>query len=105
MDIGVSSITVSEMTYGVEKSRNAEQNRIALLQFLSPLEISPYDASAANHYGEIRSLLEKAGQPIGALDTLIAAHARSLDATLVTNNEKEFSRVPGLKTENWLHAS
>ncbi|MFQ5627839.1 MAG: type II toxin-antitoxin system VapC family toxin, partial [bacterium] len=100
-DIGISSITLSEMEYGVEKSQKKEQNRIALLQFVSPLEIISYDAMAARHYGEIRNALEKIGQPIGALDMLIAAHARSLGVTLITNNVKEFSRVPNLKIENW----
>lgn len=101
-DIGISSITLSEMDYGVEKSQKKEQNRIALLQFVSPLEIASYDATAARHYGEIRSALQKKGQTIGALDMLIAAHARSLNATLVSNNENEFSRVPNLKIENWM---
>ena len=100
-DIGISSITLSEMEYGVEKSQKKEQNRIALLQFVSPLEIISYDTMSARHYGVIRSALEKIGQPIGALDMLLAAHARSLDITRVTNNKKGFSRVPNLKIENW----
>ena len=101
-DIGISTITLSELEYGVEKSLRKEQNRLALLQFLSPFEIILYAASAAKHYGEIRSSLERTGQPIGALDMLIAAHALSLDLTLVTNNVKEFSRVPNLKIANWI---
>ncbi|MFQ5638898.1 MAG: type II toxin-antitoxin system VapC family toxin [bacterium] len=101
-DIGISSITMSELAYGVEKSLKKEQNKIALLLFISPLEITPYADPAAQHYGEIRSALEKIGQPIGALDMLIAAHARSLNVTLVTNNTKEFERVPDLKVENWV---
>ncbi|NIR69195.1 type II toxin-antitoxin system VapC family toxin [candidate division KSB1 bacterium] len=100
-DVGISTITLSELMYGVEKSQRKRQNRLALLQFLATLEIVPYDALAAEHYGVIRSELERAGQPIGALDMLIAAHARSLNLTVVTNNVKEFSRVPALKIANW----
>lgn len=101
-DIGVSSITLSELEYGVEKSINREQNREALIGFLAPLEIAPYDDLAAYHYGDIRARLEKAGRPVGAMDLLIAAHARSLAVPLVTNNVSEFKRIPGLSVENWL---
>jgi len=101
-DVGLSSITLSELEYGVEKSQHKVQNKIALAQFVTPLQIAPYDDLAAKHYGEIRFYLEKKGQAIGALDLLIAAHALSLNSSLVTNNEKEFSRVPGLKIENWI---
>ena len=101
-DIGLSSITLNELEYGVEKSQHKVQNKIALAQFVTPLQIPPYDDLAAKHYGEIRCDLEKRGQSIGALDLLIAAHTLSLNSTLVTNNEKEFSRVPGLKIKNWL---
>lgn len=100
-DICLSSITLSELEYGVEKSQKKKQNRLALFQFLVPFEILPYDEMAAQHYGIIRSKLEKMGQPLGALDMLIAAHARSLNLILVTNNVKEFQRVPGLRIENW----
>jgi tRNA(fMet)-specific endonuclease VapC len=101
-DIGISTITLSELEYGVEKSQNKQQNKIALLQFLTPLEIVPYDDLAAKAYGRIRHVLEREGQPIGALDMLIAAHALSLNSILVTNNEREFPKVPELKVENWL---
>jgi tRNA(fMet)-specific endonuclease VapC len=101
-DIGVSSITVAELTYGVQKSRLRAQNQEALLQFLSPLVISEFDADAAFSYGQIRAELESQGTLIGPLDTLIAGHAVSLGATLVTNNEREFSRVPDLVLENWV---
>jgi tRNA(fMet)-specific endonuclease VapC len=101
-DIGVSSITVSELEYGVEKSSNRQQNREALMAFLGPLEIAPYDDLAAHHYGDIRACLERAGRPVGAMDLLIAAHARSLSIPLVTNNVSEFRRIPGLLIENWL---
>jgi tRNA(fMet)-specific endonuclease VapC len=101
-DVGISSITLSELEYGVEKSARPDANREALLGFLSPLEIAPYDDLAANHYGSIRAELERLGQPIGAMDLLIAAHARSLAVPLVTNNLREFSRIDGLTLENWL---
>ena len=99
--IGISSITLSELIYGVSKSSKPEQNRMALTQFVAPLEILPYDDEAAQYYGDLRVHLEKRGTPIGALDMLIAAHALSIDCTLVTNNEKEFIRVPELKIVNW----
>jgi len=100
-DLGISSIALSELEYGVEKSSNPVQNRVALMQFLAGIDIVVYDAMAARHYGEIRTYLESSGQVIGAMDMLIAAHARSLGVILVTNNEKEFVRVPELKIENW----
>jgi len=100
-DVGISTITLSELSYGVEKSQRRAQNRIALAAFVTPLEIVPYDDQAAQAYGKIRSFLETQGQPLGPLDMLIAAHALSLNCTLVTNNVKEFSRVPELPIENW----
>jgi len=100
--IAISSITLSELEYGAMKSENPNQNRIALSQFVAPLEISPYDDDAAQSYGNIRAFLEKQGTPIGSLDMLIAAHAISANCTLVTNNEREFSRVPHLRIENWI---
>ncbi len=100
-DIGVSAITAAELAYGVAKSGSA-RNRAALEKFLAPLEIAQFDAPAFWHYGEIRARLERRGKPIGALDTLIAAHALALGTTLVTNNEAEFSRVDGLRIENWV---
>jgi tRNA(fMet)-specific endonuclease VapC len=100
-DLGISSVVLSELEYGAEKSSNPVQNRVALMQFLAGIDIAGYDAAAARHYGEIRTYLESNGQIIGAMDMLIAAHARSLGVMLVTNNEKEFGRVPGLKIENW----
>ena len=100
-DVAVSAITVSELEYGVEKSAIPVRNRIALAQFLTPLDVVPYSAAAAYHYGCLRSVLEARGQTIGSLDMLIAAHALSLQYVLVTNNEDEFSRIEGLRTENW----
>ena len=100
--VGISSITLSELSYGVSKSSKPEQNRLALTQFVAPLEILAYDDEAAQYYGNIRALLEKQGTPIGSLDMLIAAHTLSLDCILVTNNEKEFNRIPNLKIDNWV---
>jgi tRNA(fMet)-specific endonuclease VapC len=100
-EIGISSITLSELEYGAAKSVKPEQNKLALTQFLAPIEVLPYDDSAALRYGPLRAHLERKGTPIGSLDLLIAAHALSLECVLVTNNESEFKRVPGLKVENW----
>ena len=100
-EIGVSSITVAELQYGVEKSQRPAQNRRALRQFLIPLVIADFDEQAAHAYGKARTALEAQGTPIGALDTLIAAHALSLGVTLVTNNTREFSRVADLRLANW----
>jgi len=99
--VGISTITLAELRYGVEKSSRPEQNTLALHQFLLPLEIHDFDALAAEDYGAIRAKLEKGGTPIGPMDTLIAAHAMALNLTLVTNNEREFQRVQGLRIENW----
>ena len=99
--IAISSITLSELEYGVMKSAKPDQNQIALSQFVAPLEILSYGDDAALHYGNLRAFLEKQGTPIGSLDMLIAANALSINCTLVTNNEKEFSRVPGLRIANW----
>ena len=98
--IGISSIVASELWFGVEKSASAK-NAKALTQFLSPLEIAPYDEAATQTYGRIRAALEVKGKTIGPLDTLIAAHALALDVTLVTNNSTEFRRVTGLRIVDW----
>ena len=100
--IGISSITLSELLYGVSKSSKPGQNKIALMQFIAPLEILPYGDEAAQYYGDLRAHLEKQGTPIGSLNMLIAAHALSIACTLVTNNEKEFIRIPNLKIDNWV---
>lgn len=99
--VGISSITLSELLYGVSKSSKPEQNQMALAQFVAPLEILPYGDDAAQYYGNLRAHLEKQGTPIGSLDMLIAAHALSIDCILVTNNEKEFNRIPSSKIDNW----
>jgi tRNA(fMet)-specific endonuclease VapC len=99
-DIGISSISAAELAYKVAKSGSAK-NQQALAKFLSPLEISSFGEDAFWQYGTLRALLESLGTPIGSLDTLIAAHALALGATLVTNNTREFERVPNLHLENW----
>ncbi|MDO9584816.1 MAG: type II toxin-antitoxin system VapC family toxin [Desulfomicrobium sp.] len=99
--IAISSITFSELMFGAAKSSRPEQNRIALTQFVAPLEVVPYDDTAAQRYGDLRACLERQGTPIGSLDMLIAAHALALNCVLVTNNVKEFARVPQLRMENW----
>ncbi len=102
-EIGISSITVAELQFGVQKSQQPAQNQEALDQFLLPLAIVAFDYDAAVTYGRIRTQLERAGTPIGALDTLIAAQALCSDSILVTSNLKEFSRVPQLKVEDWIN--
>jgi tRNA(fMet)-specific endonuclease VapC len=104
-EIGISAITVSELQYGAVKSQYRNKNEIRLQEFLTPFEILNYDQNAALTYGDIRSQLEKQGRPIGPLDLLIAAHAMSLDLTLITNNVKEFKRIKKLKVENWVRHS
>ncbi len=101
-EIGISSITLAELQYGVAKSQAQERNAEALSEFLISFEILPFSEAATQVYGSIRTLLERRGKIIGAMDLLIAAHAVSLDAVLVTNNVKEFERVPDLKVENWV---
>ena len=100
-EIGVSVITVSELRYSVHKSAHRQQNSRALEQFLLPLEVVGFSEEATKDYGRIRAALERQGTPTGPLDTLIAAHALSLGTTLVTNNTREFERVPGLRIEDW----
>ena len=101
-DVCISSVTLAEMEYGVFKSLMPEQNQLALMLFLSGIQIEPFDSKAAFEYGKIRAALTKKGTPIGANDLLIAAHARALDLILVTNNTREFERVEGLRLENWV---
>jgi len=100
-DIGISSITLAELRYGVSKSKYAEKNASALNEFIIPLEVVSFDDIATQAYGDIRAALELAGTPIGAMDMLIAAHAVSLGVNLVTNNTREFSRIPGLTFLDW----
>ena len=100
-EVGVSSVTVAELRYGAEKSSRPEQNLEALGRFLLPLEVLAFGGEAAAAYRRVRAALERADTPIGPLDTLIAAHAASVSVTLVTNNTREFQRVPGLEVEDW----
>ena len=100
-EIGVSSITVGELAYGVQRSRDVGKNRSALEQFLLPLTILPFDRAAALEYGNVRASLAEQGRPSGPLDTLIGAQALASNLTLVTNNVREFRRIPGLAVENW----
>ena len=102
-EIGISAITLSELEYGVYKSTQPDKNKLALMSFLAPIEIMPFNTNAAKEYGEIRATLEKYGTPIGPLDNLIAAHAKALNCTLVTNNENEFKRIKNLSIENWVN--
>ncbi|MEA1893360.1 MAG: type II toxin-antitoxin system VapC family toxin [Campylobacterota bacterium] len=101
-DISLSTITVSELYYGAYKSEYIEKNLLALEHFLQPFNIIEYDLKASIEYGQIRATLEKQGNIIGGLDMQIAAHARSLDMTLITNNTKEFIRVENLVIDNWV---
>ena len=101
-DIGISAITLAELEYGAAKSSRPNQNREALRGFISPLEVASFDSSATAAYGRIRALLERKGLIIGSMDLAIAAHAISLGVRLITNNEAEFKRVPGLPVDNWI---
>ncbi len=101
-DIGISTITLSELEYGVAKSSHKSKNEEALSKFIMPLEILEFDSAAASVYGKLRAELEINGKPIGSMDMLIAAHALSLNVILVTNNEKEFTRIKNLQVENWV---
>ena len=101
-EICISSVTYAELCYGVEKSKQKERNRLALLLFLSEISIVPYSAKAAEEYGIIRMSLEQKGTPIGPMDLLIASHAKALGVSLVTNNLKEFQRIRTLQVEDWL---
>lgn len=97
----ISSITLAELEYGMKHSSDPAKNESALLRFLAPLSILPFGAAAASEYGGIRAYLQSKGTPIGPLDMLIAGHATAENLVLVTNNVKEFMRVPDLEIENW----
>jgi len=100
-EIAISTVTLSELEYGIAKSLHQHRNREALEQFLIPIEILPFDEMASKCYGLIRANLEKRGLPIGSMDLMIAAHVLSLKVPLVTNNTREFSRVEGLELQDW----
>ena len=100
--ICISAITLAELAHGVEKSAAREKNRAALLRFLTILTVLPFDDLAAAEYGEVCADLQRKGTPIGTMDMLIAAHAKTEGLILVTNNTREFERVQGLTLENWV---
>jgi tRNA(fMet)-specific endonuclease VapC len=102
-ELAVSSVTLAELRYGADKSQRPEQNHAALDAFLVPLAVVDFDSHAASHYGRLRADLERHGNPIGPLDTMIAASALSSGLPEVTNNTAEFSHVPGLQVEDWTH--
>lgn len=98
----ISSVSLMELVYGAEKSSNPERNLTEIEGFISRIDVIPYDDIAANHTGQIRAELAELGTPIGPYDQMIAGHARSQGLILVTNNMREFERVPGLRLENWV---
>lgn len=98
----ISSMTLAELRYGVAKSQYHQKNQVALDEFILPLEVADFDEAAADYYGRLRAGQERQGTPIGALDTMIAGHALSLNVALVTNNSREFSRVAGLQLLDWV---
>lgn len=100
--MAISAITLAELMHGVEKSSQPDANLAVVEDFCSRLEVLPYTTKAAQHYGSIRAALERNGQPIGVNDLHIAGHARSEGLVLVTNNVREFDRVPALQVENWI---
>lgn len=101
-NIFISAIVLAELYYGAARHPKGVVIRREIDDFVSRMAVLPWDESAADHYGAVRSSLEKAGTPVGAMDMLIAAHARSCGATLVTNNLREFTRISGLTTVNWV---
>ena len=98
----ISAITLSELEFGIENSDYKEKNRIALMEFLTIIGIKHFDEKAAKEYGIVKKYLKDQKCLIGPMDMLIAAHAKSLNMVLATNNTKEFARVSGLKVENWV---
>lgn len=100
--MAISSITLMELLYGAEKSTNPERNLKVVESFASRLEVLDFGVHAAQHAGQIRAELARSGRPIGPYDQMIAGHARSLGLIVVTNNEREFQRVLGLRVENWV---
>jgi tRNA(fMet)-specific endonuclease VapC len=98
----ISSIVLMELLYGAERSGKPQHNRVEVEQFAARLQVLPFDEDAAGHAAEIRAVLERDGRSIGSYDLLIAGHARSRGLVVVTGNLGEFSRVPGLRAEDWL---
>ena len=100
--IGISSVTLGELVFGAEHSQQVERNLADIEALIARLEVLPFDEAAAYHFGQIRAELYRTGRPIGPYDMMIAGHARAAGLKLVTNNVKEFERVPGLLLENWI---
>jgi tRNA(fMet)-specific endonuclease VapC len=98
----ISSVTLGELHYGAEKSARRAENLMAIEHFVARLDVLPFAEKAAAHYGQVRAELERVGTPCGPHDMQIGAHARSEGLIVVTNNMREFSRMPGLRVENWL---
>ena len=98
----ISTITLAELHYGAEKSQRKAINTLAIERFLEGIDVLPFSPEAAAHYGQIRAGLERAGAPASSPDMLIGAHARSEGLTLITNNRREFDRIPDLRVENWV---
>jgi tRNA(fMet)-specific endonuclease VapC len=99
--VGISSITLGELAFGAAKSSRPREAHEALGEFLLALELATFDEGAATQYGNVRASLARRGRPIGPLDTLIGSHAHALNITLVTHNTREFSRIEGLRLEDW----
>lgn len=102
--MSISTVTLMELIYGAEKSANPERNLADVEGFAARLEVLPYDTQAAAHSGQLRAELARMGKPIGPYDQMIAGHARAQGLILVTNNLREFERVPGLRVEDWVNA-
>jgi tRNA(fMet)-specific endonuclease VapC len=102
--MGISTVTLGELVFGAEHSQQVERNLADIEAFTARLEVLPFDNKAAYHFGQIRATLYRIGQPIGPYDMMIAGHARASGLNLITNNVKEFERVPGLLLENWSQA-
>ncbi|CAB1081355.1 VapC toxin protein [Olavius algarvensis Delta 1 endosymbiont] len=100
--MGISSVTLGELVFGAEHSKQVERNLADIEALTARLEVLPFDEAAAYHFGQIRAELYRMGRPIGPYDMMIAGHARACGLKLVTNNVKEFERVRGLIIENWL---
>ncbi|VAW88501.1 VapC toxin protein [hydrothermal vent metagenome] len=98
----ISAITKGELIYGAEKSSQPERNLTDIERLIARLEVAPFEDHASEHFGQLRAELYRIGKPIGPYDMMIAGHARAMGLILVTNNMKEFERVPGLRVENWV---
>lgn len=100
-DLVLSPVVLGELEFGAQKSAHVERNRARIAELVAQIPVLPVDVETGRHYGEVRAMLERLGTPIGSNDTWIAAHALALDAVLVTDNMREFSRIPALSLENW----